>query len=109
MECEGWAQLPATDWVTRELGARLVTRLVAGHGELHDQVGLALRVNPRRAHLLVSSVLSKYIPTHPGRACWAGTTLSRQVARCLGGSECSPWWWVTPRRPPRSVISSLTC
>ncbi len=86
MGCDGWAQLPATDWVTRELGARLVDR----HGELHDQVGLAVRVNPRRAHLLVSSVLGKYIPTHPGRACWAGTTLGRQVARCLGGSACSP-------------------
>ncbi|MGB8201400.1 MAG: phosphoribosyltransferase domain-containing protein, partial [Pseudonocardiaceae bacterium] len=86
MGCDEWAQLLATDWGTHELGARLVAR----HGELHDQVGLAVRVNPRRAHLLVSSVLGKYIPMHPGSACWAGTTLGRQVARCLGGSECSP-------------------
>ncbi|MBV9730871.1 MAG: phosphoribosyltransferase domain-containing protein, partial [Pseudonocardiales bacterium] len=66
----GWAQPPVADWLTRELGARLV----AGHGDLHDQVGLALRLNPRRAHLLVSAVLGKYVPTHPGSACRAGTT-----------------------------------
>ncbi|MBV9163473.1 MAG: phosphoribosyltransferase family protein [Pseudonocardiales bacterium] len=82
----GWAQPPVADWLTRELGARLV----AGHGDLHDQVGLALRLNPRRAHLLVSAVLGKYVPTHPGSACRAGTTLGRQVAGCLGASERSP-------------------
>jgi Phosphoribosyl transferase/TRSP domain C terminus to PRTase_2 len=75
----GWAQPPAADWVSRELGARLVV----GDGAGHDQVRLALRLNPRRAHLLVSTVLGKYVPTHPGSACRAGTTLGRQVAGCL--------------------------
>lgn len=74
------AQPPAADWVSRELGARLVVE----HGEPHDQVGLALRLNPRRAHLLVSTVLGKYVPTHPGSACQAGIRLGRQVAGCLG-------------------------
>jgi Phosphoribosyl transferase/TRSP domain C terminus to PRTase_2 len=78
----GWAQPPA-DWLTRELGARLV----AGQGDLHDQVGLALRFNPHRAHLLVSAVLGKYVPTHPGNACRAGTALGRKVAGCLGDSD----------------------
>lgn len=79
----GWAQPPAADWLTRELGARLV----AAQGDPHDQVGLALRLNPRRAHLLVSAVLGKYVPTHPGSACRAGTTLGSKVAACLGDSD----------------------
>jgi hypothetical protein len=82
----GWAQPPAADWVSRELGARLVV----GPGEPHDQVRLALRLNPRRAHLLVSTVLGKYVPTHPGSACQAGTTLGRQVAGCLGEARGEP-------------------
>lgn len=90
----GWAQPPAAGWLTRELGARLVAR----HGDLHDQVGLALRVNPRRAHLLVSAVLGKYVPTHPGSACRAGTTLGRRVAGCLRHSDLRE-----PGQPPLVV------
>jgi hypothetical protein len=82
----GWAPPPAADWVSRELGARLVV----GHGAQYDQVGLALRLNPRRAHLLVSTVLGKYVPTHPGSACQAGTRLGRQVAGCLGEKHRCP-------------------
>jgi len=70
------------DWLTRELGARLVAR----PGQLPEQVGLALRFNPRRAHLLVFAALGKYVPTCPESVCQAGTTLGRQVARHLGGA-----------------------
>jgi hypothetical protein len=79
----GWARPPAVDWLTRQLGARLVAR----PGQLPEQVGLALRFNPRRAHLLVFAALGKYVPTHPGSVCQAGTTLGRQVARCLGDAQ----------------------
>jgi hypothetical protein len=38
-------------------------------------VGLALRRNPKRAHLLVSRVLAKHVPTEPGIATSAGQLL----------------------------------
>jgi hypothetical protein len=38
-------------------------------------VGIALRHNPKRAHLLVSTVLAKHVPTVPGLALAAGELL----------------------------------
>ena len=55
-------------------------------------VGLALRRNPKRAHLLVSRVLAKHVPTEPGIATSAGQLLGLLVRRELAG----------PRRPHRS-------
>lgn len=46
-------------------------------------VGLALRRNPRRAHLLVSRVLAKHVPTEPGIATSAGQLLGLLVRREL--------------------------
>ncbi|MEO6881768.1 MAG: phosphoribosyltransferase domain-containing protein, partial [Mycobacteriaceae bacterium] len=46
------------------------------HGDgVRDLVGLALRRNPRRAHLLVSSVLGKHVPADPHRVVAAGHEL----------------------------------
>ena len=46
-------------------------------------VGLALRRNPKRAHLLVSRVLAKHVPTEPGIATAAGQLLGLLVLRKL--------------------------
>lgn len=44
-------------WVGERLGVELV-----GDEELGGLLGLALRRNPKRAHLLVSNVLGKHVP-----------------------------------------------
>ncbi|WP_026538504.1 phosphoribosyltransferase domain-containing protein [Arthrobacter sp. 9MFCol3.1] len=46
-------------------------------------VGLALRRNPKRAHLLVSRVLAKHVPTEPGIATSAGQLLGLLIRREL--------------------------
>ena len=46
-------------------------------------VGLALRRNPRRAHLLVSTVLAKHVPTVPALAITAGELLGTVVDLAL--------------------------
>ncbi|MGX1162078.1 phosphoribosyltransferase-like predicted ribonucleoside biosynthesis protein [Arthrobacter sp. SLBN-100] len=46
-------------------------------------VGLALRRNPKRAHLLVSRVLAKHVPTEPGIATAAGLLLGLLVRDAL--------------------------
>ncbi|MCU1444580.1 phosphoribosyltransferase domain-containing protein [Cryobacterium sp.] len=47
-------------------------------------VGIALRHNPKRAHLLVSTVLAKHVPTVPGIALAAGELLGLLVSDALG-------------------------
>ena len=53
---------------------------------VQDLVGLALRRNPKRAHLLVSNVLAKHVPTEPALVIAAGTLLGAFVARELSSS-----------------------
>ena len=48
-------------------------------------VRLALRRNPKRAHLLVSTVLAKHVPTVPAVALLAGEALGARVADVLDG------------------------
>ncbi|WP_144758358.1 phosphoribosyltransferase domain-containing protein [Curtobacterium sp. 9128] len=50
---------------------------------LADLVRLALRRNPKRAHLLVSTVLAKHVPTVPAVALLAGEALGARVADAL--------------------------
>ena len=61
---------------------------------IEDLVGLALRRNPKRAHLLVSQVLAKHVPTEPGLVIAAGELLGAFVADCLSSfkhdAETSP-------------------
>ncbi len=64
-------------WVAERLGVRLRTTGSPFGIDLEDMVGLALRRNPRRAHLLVSRVLAKHVPTDP--------RLVRGAALLLGG------------------------
>ncbi|MDJ1130643.1 phosphoribosyltransferase [Streptomyces iconiensis] len=64
--------------MTERLGVTL-----RGEG-LRDLLGLALRRNPKRAHLLVSTVLGKHVPQLPSAVYGAGTGLGRRVRALLG-------------------------
>lgn len=66
-------------WVAERLGVQLV-----GDGELRELLGLALRRNPKRAHLLVSHVLGKHVPQYPSVVYGAGFELGRRVRELLG-------------------------
>ncbi|SDC70406.1 TRSP domain C terminus to PRTase_2 [Geodermatophilus telluris] len=48
--------------------------------------GLALRDNPRRAHLVVSRVLGKHVPVAPEEVLGAGAAVGDAVAAVLGGA-----------------------
>lgn len=69
-------------WVADRLGVRL-----DGDPELRDLLGLALRRNPRRAHLLVSNVLGKHVPQLPAAVHGAGLALGARVRDLLGPDE----------------------
>ncbi|MEV0372050.1 phosphoribosyltransferase [Streptomyces sp. NPDC050636] len=67
------------EWVAGRLGVSL-----SGGDELPKLLGLALRRNPKRAHLLVSNVLGKHVPQRPGVVHGAGVGLGRRVRELLG-------------------------
>ncbi|MGW1195188.1 phosphoribosyltransferase [Streptomyces sp. NPDC002536] len=71
-------------WVTDRLGVGL-----EGDRHLPELLGLALRRNPRRAHLLVSNVLGKHVPASPARVYGAGLDLGRRVRELLGGADAA--------------------
>ncbi|WP_205706312.1 phosphoribosyltransferase domain-containing protein, partial [Kineococcus indalonis] len=52
-------------WVREHLGVDVTGPPGADGLDVRDLLGLALRRNPRRAHLLVSTVLGKHVPTDP--------------------------------------------
>jgi adenine/guanine phosphoribosyltransferase-like PRPP-binding protein len=64
-------------WVSDRLGLTLETH--CGQ-DLHDLVGVAVRSNPRRAQLMVSTVLGKHMPTTPSVVERAGSALGELVA-----------------------------
>ncbi|MEU8783976.1 phosphoribosyltransferase [Streptomyces sp. NPDC048637] len=67
------------EWVAGRLGVSL-----SGGDELPELLGLALRRNPKRAHLLVSNVLGKHVPQRPDVVHGAGFGLGRRVRKLLG-------------------------
>ena len=69
-------------WVAERLGVELL-----GDPELTDLLGLALRRNPKRAHLLVSNVLGKHVPQSPSIVYGYGFTLGHRVRDLLGPDE----------------------
>ncbi|WP_411069600.1 phosphoribosyltransferase [Streptomyces sp. cmx-4-25] len=71
-------------WVAERLGVELI-----GDEELPALLGLALRRNPKRAHLLVSSVLGKHVPQRPSVVYGAGLDLGRRVRALLGDEEAA--------------------
>ncbi|MFE3514028.1 phosphoribosyltransferase [Streptomyces sp. NPDC059166] len=70
------------NWVAERLGVEL-----AGDGELRELLGLALRRNPRRAHLLVSNVLGKHVPQRPSVVHGVGFELGERVRNLLGEAD----------------------
>ncbi|MFJ6387033.1 phosphoribosyltransferase domain-containing protein [Streptomyces sp. NPDC091972] len=71
-------------WVADRLGVELV-----GDDRLTDLLGLALRRNPKRAHLLVSNVLGKHVPQSPSVVYGHGLALGRRVRELLGDEEAA--------------------
>ncbi|MEV5959687.1 phosphoribosyltransferase [Streptomyces sp. NPDC051987] len=69
-------------WVAERLGVELV-----GDDGLTALLGLALRRNPKRAHLLVSNVLGKHVPQSPAVVYGHGFALGRRVRDLLGEPE----------------------
>ncbi|MER5543079.1 phosphoribosyltransferase [Streptomyces sp. NPDC002589] len=69
-------------WVAERLGVELV-----GDDGLPALLGLALRRNPKRAHLLVSNVLGKHVPQSPTVVYDHGHRLGRRVLALLGEAE----------------------
>ncbi|MEV4741542.1 phosphoribosyltransferase [Streptomyces sp. NPDC049555] len=72
-------------WVTDRLGIELR----GDTARLRDLLGLALRRNPKRAHLLVSPVLGKHVPVPPARVYGAGLDLGRRVRAALGEADAA--------------------
>lgn len=68
-------------WVADRLGVELT-----GDDTLTGLLGLALRRNPKRAHLLVSHVLGKHVPQSPSVVYGHGVALGRRVRELLGAA-----------------------
>jgi hypothetical protein len=71
-------------WVAERLGVEL-----AGDDTLRDLLGMALRRNPKRAHLLVSNVLGKHVPQSPSVVHGHGVALGRRVRDLLGAEQAA--------------------
>ncbi|WP_175407417.1 phosphoribosyltransferase domain-containing protein [Streptomyces sp. TRM64462] len=72
-------------WVAERLGVELAGQ--KADDELRGLLGLALRRNPRRAHLLVSNVLGKHVPQSPAVVRRSGYELGCRVRALLGEAE----------------------
>ncbi|RSS60998.1 phosphoribosyltransferase [Streptomyces sp. WAC07061] len=73
-------------WVAERLGVDLSGADGGPSPELRELLGLALRRNPKRAHLLVSQVLGKHVPQSPAAVYAAGHGLGVRVRELLGDS-----------------------
>ncbi|MEV6651032.1 phosphoribosyltransferase [Streptomyces sp. NPDC051219] len=71
-------------WVAERLGVGL-----EGDERLSELLGLALRRNPKRAHLLVSNVLGKHVPQSPSVVYDTGFALGARVRALLGDAEAA--------------------
>ncbi|MFD9414646.1 phosphoribosyltransferase [Streptomyces goshikiensis] len=71
-------------WVADRLGVSLQEGGDPAAPRLDALLGLALRRNPKRAHLLVSQVLGKHVPQSPEAVYAAGYGLGERVRALLG-------------------------
>lgn len=71
-------------WATAELGLVVEHRSSSVGMRVGDLVQPGLRKNPRRAHLLVSTVLGKHIPVAPSAVIDAGSLLGSLCAPLVG-------------------------
>ena len=74
-------------WATRALGFAVVHRWAPTDWTVPELVEPGLRRNPKRAHLLVSTVLGKHIPTPPDLVLAAGNQLGDLVAATVGEND----------------------
>jgi hypothetical protein len=74
-------------WVAERLGLRLEIDSDVLGGRLDRMAGLALRRNPRRAHLLVSRLLGKHLPVDPCEALEAGARLAARLPAAVVQGE----------------------
>ncbi|MEV4134937.1 phosphoribosyltransferase family protein [Dactylosporangium sp. NPDC049742] len=81
-------------WVTERLDVRLVDA-DAEAPRVADLAGLAVRRNPRRAHLVVSQVLGKHVPADPHTIYAAGRLLGLRAAAVLGAETDPAAGWDT--------------
>jgi adenine/guanine phosphoribosyltransferase-like PRPP-binding protein len=72
-------------WVCEHAGVELVTS--DGSAPVEELVGLAVRRNPRRVHLVVSTVLAKHVPVSPAVARRHGSDLGDLVEQALDGAR----------------------
>ncbi|MBC6461274.1 phosphoribosyltransferase domain-containing protein, partial [Actinomadura sp. HBU206391] len=77
-------------WVARRLDVALRDLHRPVGAGLADLLGLAVRRNPRRAHLLVSAVLGKHVPTDPRLVRGAGLLLGELVRSALSRTSAEP-------------------
>lgn len=75
---------PSIPWATTEFGLDLVHGASAVGRTVPELVIPGLRRNPRRAHLLVSTVLGKHLPTEPSVVIGAAEDLGDLVRASLG-------------------------
>ncbi|MFD7609544.1 phosphoribosyltransferase [Streptomyces sp. NPDC059828] len=83
-EESGTAVVWSGSWVAQRLGVELV-----GDDGLKDMLGMALRRNPKRAHLLVSQVLGKHVPQSPATVYGHAFALGARVRALLGDEEAA--------------------
>ncbi|WP_416482221.1 phosphoribosyltransferase [Streptomyces sp. CL12] len=76
-------------WVAERLGVGLQGDDGRGGEELRAMLGLALRRNPKRAHLLVSHVLGKHVPQAPSVVYGHGVRLGHRVHALLGPEQAA--------------------
>jgi hypothetical protein len=84
-------------WVGEHLEVTLVDppgtdRVELADPTLKDLAGLAVRRNPKRAHLVVSKVLGKHIPVDPRLVYAAARLLGDKAAAVLGGCVSERGW-----------------
>ncbi|XVQ13477.1 phosphoribosyltransferase [Spirillospora sp. CA-255316] len=94
------------EWVAGRLGVALHDGGRPVGVGLADLVGLAVRRNPRRAHLLVSAVLGKHVPTDPRLVYGSGLLLGELVRRRL--RDAAPEARAPEARAPEATAPEAT-